>query len=156
MEHILAVALPLFITKDRNMKIILILLSVASSSSRFANLRRNGFYNHHRAGNNFRRSSQRDPPNGVRQAMNNKSERPVETDSGIFHDAAGPEVINELLMYDLLMDDRLMDDCAGNNFRRSSQSSPNGLRQMMNNKPERPAFTDNGIFHDAAGPEVIN
>ena len=50
----------------------------------------------------------------------------------------------------------LMDDCAGNNFRRSSQSSPNGLRQMMNNKPERPVFTDNGIFYDAARPEVIN
>ena len=132
------------------MKIILILLSVASSSSRFANLRRNGFYNHHRAGNNFRRSSQ-SSTNGARQKIDNESERPVFTDNGILYDAAGPEVINKLLMYERLMDDR-----AGNNFRRSSQSSPNGVRQKMDNESERPIFTDNEIFHDAAGPEVIN
>ena len=85
------------------MKILLILLSVASSSSRFANLRRNGFYNHHRAGNNFRRSSQSSSPIGVGQTMNNKSERPIFTENGIFYDAAGPKVINEMLMYDSVL-----------------------------------------------------
>ena len=35
--------------------------------------------------------------------MNNKSERAVETDSGIFHDAAGPEVMNEMLMDDSVL-----------------------------------------------------
>ena len=88
------------------MKILLVLFSVASSLSRFGNLRRNGFYNHHRARNNFRRSSQRDPPKGVRQAMNNNSERPVQTYNGIVYDAAGPEVINKLIMTNLLSMDR--------------------------------------------------
>ena len=88
------------------MKILLILLSVASSLPRFVNLRRNGFYNHHRAGNNFRRSSQSPFPIGVRQVMNNKSERPVKTNNGILHDAAEPEVINKLIMANLLRMDR--------------------------------------------------
>ena len=79
--------------KDSFMKILLILMSVASSLSQFGNLRRNGFFNHHRAGNNFRRPSQ-SSPNGLRQKKDNKSEQPL---------FSHQEVINEWLMYNSLL-----------------------------------------------------
>ena len=50
----------IFITYDSNMKILLILLGVASSLSRFGNLRRDGFYNHHRAVKNSGNSGPRE------------------------------------------------------------------------------------------------
>ena len=76
------------------MKIIIILLSVAFSFSKFGNLRRKSFYNHHFPRNNRTRPSlvmSKNPSTGLRLNISNKAEQ------HFIHDVASLAVINKMM-----------------------------------------------------------